>query len=162
MTETGRGKRTSRALDAGDLLPGRLDSLSDALSKRIEAPVRAEYGLPPKDWKVMQVLAAEGALPPTEIHRVNGQNKAQISRALKCLLDRELVAKEPHPEDQRTFVVGLTDSGLAMYREIVRKMRRRQSDFLDALPAREGDRLRELVGSLEKAVEARPGGKGGR
>lgn len=153
MTES-RGREPSPGLlNVGDLLPGRLTAVAQVLASEIEAPIRAQYELPTKDWKVMQVLATGGALSPTEIHRVGGQNKAQISRALKCLLDRQLVAKQPHPEDHRTFVVSLTDSGLEMYAEIVEKMGRRQADILNKLPAGNTKQLRALIDSLEKAVK---------
>ena len=138
--------------DAGDLLPARLTDIAGALAKAIEEPVRAEFGLPPKDWKVMQVLAVHGPLPPNEIHRVGGQNKSQISRALKCLFDRELVARCPHPEDDRTFVVSLTDAGQEMYSTALRKMRRRQTDFLKTLPDDEAEDLASVLVRLRAAL----------
>lgn len=150
MNQSRTSKPNPRLTDPRTLLPDRLTALADVLGNEIEGPVRAEYDLPPKDWRVMKVLAAHGAVPPTEIHRIGGQNKPQISRALKCLLDRELVARQPHPEDDRTFLVSLTAAGSEMYADIVKKMRRRQANFLKKLPADQADQLRRLLDSLEQ------------
>jgi len=140
------------SVDAVELLPSRLVALAKALAREIDEPYRAQYGLPMKDWLVMRTLAVHGAMPPTEIHRVNGQNRAQITRALKCLLDRYLVAKEPHPEDSRTFLVSLTETGVAMYADIVDQMRRRQDEILATLSANDSERLKRLIDKLEAIV----------
>lgn len=150
MTQSRTRKPSPRTPDPRALLPDRLTAIADVLGNEIEGPVRAQYQLPPKDWRVMKVLAAHGAVPPNEIHRIGGQNKPQISRALKCLLDRELVARQPHPDDDRTFLVSLTAAGSEMYTDIVNKMRRRQADFLKKLPADQADQLRRLLDSLEQ------------
>ncbi|MEQ8695827.1 MAG: MarR family winged helix-turn-helix transcriptional regulator [Bauldia litoralis] len=139
-------------LDASDLLPSRLAGIAQALSIEIEEPFRARHSLPMKDWKVMSALAVHGALPPTEIHRLGGQNRAQITRALKCLLDRELVVKHPHPDDNRTFVVALTDAGRKMYVDILGQMRARQAEVVGRLPDGEAESLRGLLGRLEEAL----------
>lgn len=140
------------ALDASDLLPSRLAALAQNLSGAIEEPFRAKHGLPIKDWKVMQALAVHGDLPPTEIHRVGGQNRAQITRALKCLLDRDLVAKHPHPDDKRTFVVSLTPSGKKMYLDILTQMRRRQEEVVSCLTDADAARFRRLLSRLEDSL----------
>lgn len=151
MIGSGAGKTSRMQLDAADLLPNRLTAIAGVLAREIEEPVRALYALPTKDWVVMQVLAVNGAIPPAEIHRVGGQNKPQISRALKCLVDRELVVRSPHPDDDRTFLVSLTEPGLAMYTDILKQMRRRQADLLKELPADEAGNLRSLLKNLEGA-----------
>lgn len=148
------GETSKRSLvQLDDLLTTRVTEIARALSKEIEEPVREEFQLPLKDWTVMRVLAAHGPLPPNEIHRVGGQNKPQISRALKCLFDRELVAKRPHPEDDRTFLVYLTESGSDMYSSALKKMRKRQTKFLKTLPAGEDKQLQELLNRLGATSE---------
>lgn len=149
-----RGETPKRSkAQADDLLPTRVMEIARALSKEIEEPVREEFQLPLKDWTVMRVLAAHGPLPPNEIHRVGGQNKPQISRALKCLFDRELVAKCPHPDDDRTFLVFLTDMGMEMYWSALKKMRKRQTQFLRTLRADEDKQLQALLNRLSVASE---------
>lgn len=166
MTKPRGTVRKTDHQDAGTLLPDRLMGLAETLAALIEEPQLKRHALPMKDWKVMQALAAHGALQPAEIHRRNGQDKAQISRALKCLLDRGLVSKDPHPEDARTFVVSLTEAGHALYRDIAADMRRRQDTILGGISSADAERFRRLVDRLEKSLDGpapgRAGSAGGR
>lgn len=148
-----RVKPATTKSDADELLPIRLAALTERLAREIENPLRLRYELPVKDWKVMQALAAHGPLPPNEIHRIGGQNKSQISRALTCLLDRELVAKKPHPDDSRTFLVSLTPAGKRMFSTIVRQMLERQSELLERLTPNDVALLNDLV-HLEAALSS--------
>ena len=126
--------------------------LAQALSREIEERHRKQHKLPMKDWTVMQALALHGELMPADIHRLGVQNKAQISRALKCLLDRGLVAKRPHPDDNRTFSVAMTDEGWAIYEAIVPLMRQRQNEIIENMSEGELDDLRRLLARLEEAM----------
>lgn len=136
-----------------DLLPVRITEFADVIAREIEEPVRNEFQLPQKDWRVLRVLANNGALPPAEISRIGGQNKAQTSRALKCLFDRELVFRQAHPEDDRTFLVSLTKEGETMVRVAVKKMRQRQTAFLRTLPAKQQTQLQSFLSNLDSILE---------
>jgi DNA-binding MarR family transcriptional regulator len=102
------------------------------------------------------VMAVHGELLPADIRRLGTQNKAQISRALKCLFDRGLVEKQPRPDDSRTFGVSLTEAGWAVYEAIVPRMRLRQEKILAALSAAEAKELRRLIDRLDAALTPEP------
>lgn len=159
MTNSMRQKPGRDILDLDEFLPHRFAVLAQSLSQEIEERHRKRHKLPMKDWKVMQALALHGEMMPSDIQRLGVQNKAQISRALKCLIDRGLVAKRPHPDDNRTFSVSMTEDGWAIYEAIVPQMRRRQKEIIENLPEDEVDELRRLLARLEVAlVEAKPSG----
>jgi DNA-binding MarR family transcriptional regulator len=48
-----------------------------------------------------------------------GTDHAGMTRLVDRLEGKGLVARQPHPQDRRSIVVGLTDAGL----EVVRRMR---------------------------------------
>jgi DNA-binding MarR family transcriptional regulator len=149
-----KGRRGPRdILELETFLPYRLSVLAQCLSRDIEEHQRRRHKLAAKDWKVMQLLAVHGELLPADIHRMGTQNKAQISRALKCLLDRGLVAKRPRPGDSRTFGVSLTDAGWAIYEDIVPRMRSAQEKILSGLSAAEARELRRLIDRLDQSIE---------
>lgn len=152
----GRGREI---LDLGAFLPYRLSVLAQRLSRDIEERQRRQHKLAMKDWKVMQIMAVHGELLPADIRRMGTQNKAQISRALKCLLDRGLVAKLPRPDDSRTFGVSLTDAGWAVYEAMVPRMRARQEEILGGLSAAEAKELRRLLDRLEDSLARGSGAK---
>jgi DNA-binding MarR family transcriptional regulator len=139
-------------LDLGAFLPYRLSVLAQRLSRDIEEHQRRRHKLAMKDWKVMQVMAVHGELLPADIRRLGTQNKAQISRALKCLLDRGLVAKLPRPDDSRTFGVSLTEAGWAIYETMAPRMRARQEEILGGLSAGDAKELRRLLDRLEASL----------
>jgi len=151
----GRAKQHGRGreiLDLGAFLPYRLSVLAQRLSREIEERHRRQHKLAMKDWKVMQIMAVHGELLPADIRRMGTQNKAQISRALKCLLDRGLVVKTSRPGDGRTFGVSLTDAGWEVYQAMVPRMRARQEEILGGLSAGESRELRRLLDRLEESL----------
>ena len=152
MTETKRQDAERDLLDLEGFLPHRFAVLAQTLSREIEEEHRKRHKLAMKDWKVMQVLALHGELMPADIHRLGSQNKAQISRALKCLVDRDIVAKRPHPDDNRTFSVSMTQKGWEIYEAMVPLMRRRQAEIVEHLPKDEVAELRRLLARLETAL----------
>jgi DNA-binding MarR family transcriptional regulator len=153
MRRVGERKRGREILDLGGFLPYRLARLAQRLSREIEERQRRRYKLAMKDWKVMQIMALHGELLPADIRRMGTQNKAQISRALKCLLDRGLVAKRPLLGDSRTFGVSLTEAGWGVYEAMVPRMRARQDELLDGLTAAEAGELRRLLDRVEGLLD---------
>jgi DNA-binding MarR family transcriptional regulator len=154
MRKGGKRKRGREVLDLGGFLPYRLSMLAQRLSREIEERQRRLHKLAMKDWKVMQIMAVHGELLPADIRRMGTQNKAQISRALKCLLDRGLVAKHPHAGDSRTFGVSFTEAGWSMYEAMVPRMRARHDKILSGLSAAEARELRRLLDRLEESLGA--------
>jgi DNA-binding MarR family transcriptional regulator len=159
MRKGGKRKRGREVLDLGGFLPYRLSMLAQRLSREIEERQRRRHKLAMKDWKVMQIMAVHGELLPADIRRMGTQNKAQISRALKCLLDRGLVAKQPRPGDSRTFGVSLTDAGWAIYEAMVPRLRARHDELLGGLSAAEAKELRRLLDRLEDSLSRGNGAK---
>lgn len=157
MTGGRKLRRARDILELDSFLPYRVAALAQRLSRDIEEGQRRAHKLAVKDWKVMQVMALYGQLHPGDIRRMGTQDKATISRAIKCLLDRGLVAKHPRPGDSRTFEVAFTEAGWAVYEAIVPKVRRRQDEVLSALSAAEAKELRRLMDKLDEAL-ARPRG----
>jgi DNA-binding MarR family transcriptional regulator len=156
-----KSRRPTRdILELETFLPYRLSVLAQRLSRDIEERQRTQHKLAGKDWKLMQILAVHGELLPADIHRMGTQNKAQISRALKCLLDRGLVAKRPRAGDGRTFGVSLTEAGWAVYQEIVPRMRDRQEKVLADLSRAETKELRRLIDRLDEALDRSRPAKG--
>ncbi len=153
MRKAGKSERRREILDLGAFLPYRLSVLAQRLSRDIEERQRRQHKLAMKDWKVMQIMAVHGELLPADIGRMGTQNKAQVSRALKCLLDRGLVAKRPLPDDSRTFGVSLTDAGWSVYEAMVPRMRARQEEILSGLAAADAKELRRLLDRLEALLE---------
>ncbi len=54
---------------------------------------------------------------PLELSRQSGMKKEAVSRCLKQLFEKGYVAKDKHPEDERSYILSITDSGKTALRE---------------------------------------------
>lgn len=54
---------------------------------------------------------------PLVLSRQSGMKKEAVSRCLKQLFEKGLVEKDKHPQDERSYVLSLTESGKAALRE---------------------------------------------
>lgn len=57
-----------------------------------------------------------GALSPRQLAPVLGTDHAGMTRLVDRVAGKGLVARQPHPQDRRSIVVGLTDAGLEVAR----------------------------------------------
>ena len=61
-------------------------------------------------------LLARLYLEPTEstplsLSRSSGMKKEAVSRCLKRLFEKEFIQKEKHPQDERSYILSLTEAG---------------------------------------------------
>ena len=61
-------------------------------------------------------LQTEGSTPLV-LSRQSGMKKEAVSRCLKQLFEKGLIEKYKHPQDERSYLLSLTESGKAALRE---------------------------------------------
>lgn len=61
-------------------------------------------------------LQAEGSTPLV-LSRQSGMKKEAVSRCLKQLFEKGLIEKSKHPQDERSYLLSLTESGKSALRE---------------------------------------------
>ena len=54
---------------------------------------------------------------PLVLSRQSGMKKEAVSRCLRQLFEKGYIKKEKHPQDERSYVLSLTESGKAALRE---------------------------------------------
>lgn len=54
---------------------------------------------------------------PLWLSQQSGMKKEAVSRCLKQLLEKGFISKDKHPQDERSYVLSLTESGKAALRE---------------------------------------------
>ena len=54
---------------------------------------------------------------PLVLSRQSGMKKEAVSRCLRQLFEKGYIAKEKHPQDERSYILSLTESGKAALRE---------------------------------------------
>jgi DNA-binding MarR family transcriptional regulator len=75
----------------------------------------AGHGLSGDEFGLYSLLRGFGPLTPTQIARWTGMPATTVSAVLRRLTARGHVERTPHPDDGRSYLVGLSDSGLAAH-----------------------------------------------
>jgi len=115
--------------DLEDLIPVRIARMSE-IFQRIAATAFAPFGLRVTDLRILNVLHGEEAIPVAEISRRARVDKAWISRLVRELEDKGLVARAPDPQDSRAVLVSLTRAGRKLQDEILPIARDHESEAL--------------------------------
>jgi DNA-binding MarR family transcriptional regulator len=111
----------------------------------------APYNLSSGRFTLLYILndSPEGIIPSELSHRV-GVTQATISGLINSLEKAELVKREMHVKDGRSFVIKLTDKGQSLIRELIPLWVPKVTSFWSQFTAEE----RPLVSTiLEKMVK---------
>jgi homoprotocatechuate degradation regulator HpaR len=145
----------------GDLPPFEESLAAIVLSAKecVIAPMRAklrELDITEPQWRVMRVLQDRGATDATCLSDVGLLHGPSVTRILKDLEERELVVREPDPNDGRRSLVALTPDGRELVkvisRDVLRVMREYSERFGDERLERLTNELRALSAAI-KGVE---------
>jgi homoprotocatechuate degradation regulator HpaR len=145
----------------GDLPPFEESLAAIVLSAKesVIAPMRRklrELDITEPQWRVMRVLQDRGATDATCLSDVGLLHGPSVTRILKDLEERELVVREPDPNDGRRTLVALTPAGREVVklisRDVLRVMREYSERFGDDRLERLTNELRALSAAI-KGVE---------
>lgn len=154
MTDEKRLLPPYRASLAGTLLAAR-----EAVMAPIR-PILREAGLTEQQWRLLRVLSDEGACDASRLSDVAMLHAPSVTRILRELAERKLIARTPDPGDGRRVVVTISAAG----RALVRRVAKQTSVVLKAYARAFGERRlaalqRELVtlSRIAKAVGLKVG-----
>lgn len=124
-------------LQIQDLVAYRINALANAILRSASRHFKSETGLhPPEIW----VLCSVGIHEPITAREVAGRiaiDEAQVSRAIKALIEQKLVTRQPSEQDNRKKILRLSKKGRAIYREATRIAQGRQTNLLKGLSKQE-------------------------
>jgi DNA-binding MarR family transcriptional regulator len=104
-------RATSKTLH--DHIIDRTCRLADAMIGMSSWHLKKRWNLRHTDLRLLNVLDGEVPLSVNEISRRALVDQAWVSRSLKALEARKLVARSSHPEDSRLALISLTQQGRA-------------------------------------------------
>jgi DNA-binding MarR family transcriptional regulator len=79
-------------------------------------------------------------------------DKMTVSRAVRPLVDRRLVARQPNEGDGRSHLLQLTDTGRVLYSAVVPTARQLETEMLRQFSKGEITKLMASLQRLEKAA----------
>jgi len=142
-------KTSDQLLYLGDFLPYRLSVLSNKISRAIADGYEEKFQLTLAEWRVMAVLGDEPDLSASEVADRTAMDKVAVSRAVKRLLDSGRLTRIFSQEDKRRSVLALSESGQAIYAQIVPIALGYEEKILEKLSMEEKDQLTALLDKLD-------------
>src|SRR6201991_4255124 len=102
------------ALRLDGYLPYWLSVASNAVSRLIARAYEDRFGLTIPQWRLVCVLAEDGALTPGQIVARTVMDKVTVSRATQGLVKRRLVGRSQNKADGRSQVLALSAEGRSL------------------------------------------------
>lgn len=140
-------KVSTLRLDA--FLPYRLSIASNRVSDVIATAYRTLFGLKIPEWRLVAVLAEGGAMSQQALCGRTCMDKVTVSRAAIALAERALVTREPNPDDQRSHLLTLSETGWALYEQVAPKALELEKQLFETLSGEERAQLRAILERLE-------------
>jgi DNA-binding MarR family transcriptional regulator len=142
-----------RTLRLQEYLPYRLSVAANAVSRLIARAYEERFGLKIAQWRLIAVLADEGALTQQALCGRTVMDKVTVMRAAQGLVRRGLVRRLANNADGRSHRLALTRSGERMYRDIVPLALEHEARLLRGLGWQDIAQLDRLLRQLEQAAQ---------
>jgi DNA-binding MarR family transcriptional regulator len=133
-----------------DLLNYRLSCLLAVSGAMITRLCEGRYGITRREWRLIALLAAHGAMSPSELATSARLERPRVSRLITELVAKNIVARVGDPNDKRRALVRLTDQGQALYDELFPRTIGFNNQVLAALSEEE---LKAFDAALAKLTE---------
>ena len=116
-----------------DLLNYRLSCLLASSGAMVTRLCEGRYGITRREWRLIALLAAHGAMSPSELSQRAHLERARVSRHISELVSKKLLARVPVRDDKRRARVELTSRGQALHEELFPQSVRFNNEVLQAL-----------------------------
>lgn len=146
--------KAAKGLRLQDYLPYRLSVAANAVSRWIAGAYEQRFGLKIPQWRLLAVLADEGALTQQTLCGRTIMDKVTVMRAAQALLRRRLIRRLPNALDRRSHRLALTRTGRRLYERIAPLALDYESQLLRGIEPGEVARLEHLLRQLERAAGA--------
>ncbi|MFL6694713.1 MAG: MarR family winged helix-turn-helix transcriptional regulator [Ramlibacter sp.] len=143
-----------------DLLNYRLSRLFSASGAMVVRLCEGRYGITRREWRLIALLAAHGAMSPSKLAERAHLERARTSRHITALAARKLIRRIQVPEDGRRAQIVLTAAGQRLYDELFPQSVRFNLQVLSVLTGPElqafEDALAKLTGNAERIAATHP------
>ncbi|TXC68699.1 MarR family transcriptional regulator [Sphingorhabdus soli] len=147
----------STKLNLPRFLPYQLSIASNAVSQLIATEYAARFGLRVQEWRVIAVIGDREALAQRDLVTLTRMDKVSVNRAVRRLVERELLDRVPNPGDGRSHRLALTKAGRALYEDVVPHALDIERQVLKPLSRTEREQLWHLLerlrGSADRLIE---------
>jgi DNA-binding MarR family transcriptional regulator len=123
----------ARPVTVEDLLNYRLSRLLESSGSMVTRLCEGRYGITRREWRLICILASQGALSPSELAERAHLERARISRHVGDLVAKKLVDRVGLEADKRRASVALNGRGRKLHEELFPQSVRFNNLVLEAL-----------------------------
>lgn len=117
-----------------------VSQVGNALRRTVTVPYAEQFGLTVSEWRLLSLVAHAGKIAFNNLVEQSTSDKALVSRTLRLLESRKLVALEIEGAGRKkTTWCSVTDAGEALHRIALPVARERQAAAIRLLPPQERD-----------------------
>lgn len=136
-----------------DLLNYRLSCLLSQSGALVTRLCEGRYGVTRREWRLVCILAAQGAMSPSALSERTHLERARVSRHITDLVVKKLVERAGVAGDKRRALVALTPRGLELYEELFPQSVKLNNTLLSVLTDAELAVFDVALGRLTNAAE---------
>lgn len=137
-----------------ELLNYRLARLLAATSAPGIRLLEGRYRIRRRGWSLLGLIAAYGAMSPSELAERSHLERAKVSLNITALVADGLLVRVAMPSDRRRARVDLTAKGRALFEEVFPQLAALSTTVLEALTPAQVGALDEIIGTLGAAASA--------
>jgi homoprotocatechuate degradation regulator HpaR len=134
-------------------LPMSLLRAREAVMDRFRPVLRA-HGVTEQQWRVLRALAATGPIDAGGLAEVCCLLPPSLTRILRDLLGRGLIARHTSAQDQRVSEISITAAGEALMAQVGPHSERQYRQIAELLGPGDLERLYALLDRLEARLSA--------
>ena len=140
--------RSDQSIDIDDHIPALCLILGGKVGLHAKRMSAQQLGLDLGEWRIIQVLGADGRSTIFEIADRIAMDRGGTSRSITHLEKHGVVKRVEDPQDRRRSLISLTKDGWTLHSEIVRFARSREERLLRHLTPADSAHLRKLLRTL--------------
>ncbi|MBA4047420.1 MAG: MarR family transcriptional regulator [Sphingomonas sp.] len=133
-------------------LPYRLSIASNRVSAAVATAYEALFGLSIPQWRLIAVIAQGAGVTQQALGAATQMDKVMVSRAAIALVERGLVKRAPHPDDQRSHLLSLSAAGQALYDAVAPKALALEAQIFGGFSAEESAQFAAMLARVEAAA----------
>ncbi|MEO8523425.1 MAG: MarR family transcriptional regulator [Caldimonas sp.] len=141
-----------RPASVDQLLNYRLARLLAATSAPGIRLLEGRYGVRRRAWGLLGLIAAYGAMSPSELAERSHLERPKVSRYIADLVGEGLLKRTPSPSDQRRARLELTERGRALFDEVFPQLAELSRTMLAALSPTQLEALDEIIVALSASA----------
>jgi homoprotocatechuate degradation regulator HpaR len=143
--------------DFSQSLPMSLLRAREGVMRHFRPSLRA-HDLTEQQWRILRALAASGGIEVTELARVAFLLGPSLSRILRDLEQRKLIARHLLKSDLRRNIVSITAKGLKLIEFVAPSSEAIYGEMTRRFGARKLAELQTMLHELELCLQAMPAG----